>query len=156
MREHFRQEYGNLTLHFVEESLPANVYLVLSDKAIEITAAYESIGDRTAMTKVGIKVADKKVIISKSKLTIDGTETKLKDFEHIGLEHGYIKGERGKLIISHGAYTVFVKVPCPKRDDSHVGFVVGVEENAKVTPTGFIGARISVDPRKYTTFETIA
>jgi hypothetical protein len=38
--EYFREKYGNLTVHFVEDSLPPSVYVVLADKGIEVLSHY--------------------------------------------------------------------------------------------------------------------
>jgi len=164
MKEYFKQRYGNLTIHFVEDSLPANTYIVLSDKGIEIKATYEIFDNTTAITKVGVRVADKNLVFSANgNLTVDGAQSTLKEFQSVGFEDGSIKKERrGKLVITYGPYQIFTKVHRPwERSDKtssfvpHIGLHVGVLKSAKVTPTGFIGARMSVDPTQYVTFESI-
>jgi hypothetical protein len=158
---HWAKEYHDLNMYFVEASLPPNVYIVLSDKGLEVKALYETSGNTTVITKVGVRVADKDVIVSTNEnITIDGVQSTFNETT-IELDSGSIKEERGKLIIEYGAYHLFIKMPCPYMAQKyetyvpHIGLRVGVEKSAKVMPAGFVGARISVDPAQFVTFETI-
>jgi len=164
MREYFREKYGNMSLHFVEDNLAPNVYLVLSDKGIEVQAKYEIFNNTPALTKVGLRVADKHLVVStNATILLDGVSSTFKEFQDLEFETGSIKKERmGNVVITFGPYQIFVKVDCPykfqHRDPTYVpqiGLRVGVQKSAKVMATGFVGVRISIDPSQFTTADTI-
>jgi len=154
MREEFWKKFENLTIHFVDKNLPPNVYLVLEDKGIQVRAAYEACGGRSVITRVGIQVADKYLTISGSgKISIDGQETEVTE-EGINFGVAKITGRHHFVHVTYGVYSLFMKV---KHYDecAHVCAKVGVEQSAKVTPGGFIGKRISVDPFEYVSVSKI-
>eukprot|EP00026_Physarum_polycephalum_P012315 Phypoly_transcript_12610.p1 GENE.Phypoly_transcript_12610~~Phypoly_transcript_12610.p1 ORF type:complete len:318 (+),score=44.69 Phypoly_transcript_12610:112-1065(+) len=165
MKEYFRNKYSNITVHFVENNLPPNVYVVLADKAIEVKALYETVGDTTAITKVGVRVADKNLIVSANEnFELDGVQKSLKEFDTVEFENGSIKKERcGKLAVTYGAYQIFIKVhqsfehegEDASSDSTYIRLMVGVQKSAKVTPTGFVGARIAIDPASFISPESI-
>jgi len=163
---HYRYMHANLSMHFVEDTLPPNTYVVLADKGIEIKAAYERMGNTTAITKVGVKVADKTVVVSTNgNLAVDGVESDISQFESIEFESGFMKKKHNALIVHYGVYRIFMRVHrtsevSDEREQCehsvpHIGLHVGVEKTAKVTPGGFVGARMAVDPAQYTTPESI-
>jgi len=164
MREYFRHKFANLSMHFVDDSLPPSVYIVLADKGIEVKAIYEAFGNTTAITKVGVRVADKNLVVSTNgNLAVDGVQSSVSEFQPVEFENGSIKKERReKLVVTYGPYQIFMKVHPPfEHNDKnssyvpHISLFVGVQKSAKVAPSGFIGARISVDPAQYISPETI-
>jgi len=150
-KDHWKM-FANMTMQFVDRNLPANTYLVLEDKGIQVRALYEACGNRTVVTKVAIEASDKKIIVSASgKIQVDEDETDISRLQTLKLANDVVKITTKHdrfLRVEYGVYNVFSTIDghdeCP-----HVGLGVAVAKNTKVSAMGFIGQRLSVNPTDY-------
>jgi len=154
---YWKTVFANFSMHFLEHDLVPSVYVVLTDKGIQVNAEYEVCGNETALTKVGIQVSDIYVIVyANGNLVVDGQASNISEFTSLEFENGEIIMSHHFLTVKYGVYSVFMKIKahgdklCPR-----VGVLVGVEKSVKATPGGFLGARIAVDPANYLSLESI-
>jgi len=152
-KDHWKM-FANMTMQFVDRNLPANTYVVLQDKGIQVRALYEACGDRTVVTKVAIQASDKMIVVSANgKIKVDEDETDISRLQTLKLANDVVKITTKHdrfLRVEYGVYNVFSFVDehdeCP-----HVGLSVAVDKNAKVSAKGFVGLRLSVNPTDFVT-----